>query len=72
MLTAIMMMCTLIIWFVLAELIYPTLADWSSRLQQASADVANLKVKELIGLLMVALAAMVFAVPVYVIESSRR
>ena len=72
MLAVIMMICTLMIWFALAELIYPTLAEWSNRLQQAAADIANLKVRELISLLMVALAAVVFAVPVYFIESARR
>ena len=71
-LAVIMMMFTLIIWFTLAELIYPSLAEWSTMVRQAGDNIANLKVRELISLLMIALAAVVFAVPVYFIESARR
>lgn len=72
MLAVIMMICTLMIWFALADLVYPALAEWAITARQAAANIANLKMKEIISLLMVALAAVVFAVPVYFIESARR
>ena len=71
-LTCAMIVVTLLIWFVLAELIYPFLAYWGDELQRAGANITNLKAKEIVNLIMVALTIVMFAVPVYFIESNRR
>ncbi len=68
MLSSLMISGTICIWFMLASLIYPELSAWTNDVQANQKTLSSLPMMEILKMLIVSLAVVIFAVPVAAIE----